>query len=77
MSEGKYEVMETGNSSVMAYRKYDEQDDFIILVNFSSQEQAYTIAVEEYSIFMNNYENEEAINKGMLRPLKLSFSKNK
>ena len=68
MSEGKYEVMETGNSSVMAYRKYDEQDDFIILVNFSSQEQAYTIAVEEYSIFMNNYENEEAINKGMLRP---------
>ncbi len=75
MSEGKYEVMETGNSSVMAYRKYDEQDDFIILVNFSSQEQAYTIAVEEYSIFMNNYENEEAINKGMLRPLKLSFSK--
>ncbi|MGM5692330.1 glycoside hydrolase family 13 protein [Streptococcus suis] len=68
MSEGKYEVMETGNSSVMAYRKYDEQDDFIILVNFSSQEQAYTIAVEEYSIFMNNYENEEAINKGTLRP---------
>ncbi|HEL1630869.1 glycoside hydrolase family 13 protein [Streptococcus suis] len=68
MSEGKYEVMETGNSSVMAYRKYDEQDDFIILVNFSSQEQAYTIAVEEYSIFMNNYENKEAINKGMLRP---------
>lgn len=68
MSEGKYEVMETGNSSVMAYRKYDEQDDFIILVNFSSQEQAYTIAVEEYSIFMNNYENEETINKGMLRP---------
>ncbi|HEM3532594.1 glycoside hydrolase family 13 protein [Streptococcus suis] len=68
MSEGKYEVIETGNSSVMAYRKYDEQDDFIILVNFSSQEQAYTIAVEEYSIFMNNYENEEAINKGMLRP---------
>ncbi|HFI0435877.1 TPA: alpha-glucosidase [Streptococcus suis] len=68
MSEGKYEVMETENSSVMAYRKYDEQDDFIILVNFSSQEQAYTIAVEEYSIFMNNYENEEAINKGMLRP---------
>ncbi|CYV57387.1 glycoside hydrolase family 13 protein [Streptococcus suis] len=68
MSEGKYEVMETGNSSVMAYRKYDEQDDFIILVNFSSQEQAYTIAVEEYSIFMNNYENEEVINKGMLRP---------
>ncbi len=67
MSEGKYEVMGTGNSSVMAYRKYDEQDDFIILVNFR-QEQAYTIAVEEYSIFMNNYENEEAINKGMLRP---------
>ncbi|HFU3705194.1 TPA: alpha-glucosidase [Streptococcus suis] len=68
MSEGKYEVIETENSSVMAYRKYDEQDDFIILVNFSSQEQAYTIAVEEYSIFMNNYENEEAINKGTLRP---------
>ncbi|MBL1125845.1 alpha-glucosidase [Streptococcus suis] len=68
MSEGNYEVMETGNSLVMAYRKYDEQDDFIILVNFSSQEQAYTIAVEEYSIFMNNYENEEAINKEMLRP---------
>ncbi|HEL1748025.1 TPA: alpha-glucosidase [Streptococcus suis] len=68
MSEGKYEVIETGNSSVMAYRKYDDQDDFIILVNFSSQEQAYTIAVEEYSIFMNNYENEEAINKEMLRP---------
>ncbi|MBO3642655.1 glycoside hydrolase family 13 protein [Streptococcus suis] len=68
MSEGKYEVIETGNNLVMAYRKYDEQDDFIILVNFSSQEQAYTIAVEEYSIFMNNYENEEAINKEMLRP---------
>ncbi|AUA19440.1 alpha-glucosidase [Streptococcus suis] len=68
MSEGNYEVIETGNDLVMAYRKYDEQDDFITLVNFSSQEQAYTIAVEEYSIFMNNYENEEAINKEMLRP---------
>ncbi|NQN95102.1 alpha-glucosidase [Streptococcus suis] len=68
MSEGNYEVIETGNPLVMAYRKYDEQDDFITLVNFSSQEQAYTIAVEEYSIFMNNYENEEAINKEMLRP---------
>ncbi len=37
MSEGKYEVMETGNSSIMAYRKYDEQDDFIILVNFQAR----------------------------------------
>ncbi|MHC3756107.1 glycoside hydrolase family 13 protein [Streptococcus suis] len=68
MSEGKYEVMETGNSSVMAYRKYDEQDDFIILVNFTSEEQAYELSLEDYSVFMHNYDNKVIFDKSVLRP---------
>lgn len=68
MSEGKYEVMETGNSLVMAYRKYDEQDDFIILVNFTSEEQAYELSLEDYSVFMHNYDNKVIFDKSVLRP---------
>ncbi|MGQ7449378.1 glycoside hydrolase family 13 protein [Streptococcus suis] len=68
MSEGKYEVMETGNSSVMAYRKYDEQDDFIILVNFTSEEQAFEVSSEGYSLFMHNYDNKVIFDKSVLRP---------
>lgn len=68
MSEGKYEVMETGNSSVMAYRKYDEQDDFIILVNFTSDEQAFEVSSEGYSLFMNNYEEAAFLAGQLLRP---------
>ncbi|HEM4276343.1 TPA: alpha-glucosidase [Streptococcus suis] len=68
MSEGKYEVMETRNSSVMAYRKYDEQDDFIILVNFTSEEQAYELSLEDYSVFMHNYDNKVIFDKSVLRP---------
>ncbi|HEM3610406.1 TPA: alpha-glucosidase [Streptococcus suis] len=68
MSEGKYEVMETGNSSVMAYRKYDEQDDFIILVNFTSDEQAFELSSEGYSLFMHNYEEDAFLAGQLLRP---------
>ncbi|HFI0328701.1 TPA: alpha-glucosidase [Streptococcus suis] len=68
MSEGKYEVMETGNSSVMAYRKYDEQDDFIILVNFTSNEQAFEVSSEGYSLFMHNYEEAAFLAGQLLRP---------
>ncbi|NQJ73214.1 alpha-glucosidase [Streptococcus suis] len=68
MSEGKYEVIETGNSSVMAYRKYDEQDDFIILVNFTSDEQAFDVSSEEYSLFMHNYDEAAFLDRQILRP---------
>ena len=68
MSEGKYEVMETGNSSVIAYRKYDEQDDFIILVNFTSDEQAFEVSSEGYSLFMHNYEEAAFLAGQLLRP---------
>ncbi len=68
MSEGKYEVMETGNSSVMAYRKYDEQDDFIILVNFTSDEQTFEVSSEGYSLFMHNYEEAAFLAGQLLRP---------
>ncbi|HFI0000306.1 TPA: alpha-glucosidase [Streptococcus suis] len=68
MSEGKYEVMETGNSLVMAYRKYDEQDDFIILVNFTSDEQAFEVSSEGYSLFMHNYEETAFLAGQLLRP---------
>lgn len=68
MSEGKYEVMETGNSSVMAYRKYDEQDDFIILVNFTSDEQAFEVSSQGYSLFMHNYEEAAFLAGQLLRP---------
>ena len=68
MSEGKYEVMETGNSSVMAYRKYDEQDDFIILVNFTSDEQAFEVSSEGYALFMHNYEEAAFLAGQLLRP---------
>lgn len=68
MSEGKYEVMETGNSLVMAYRKYDEKDDFIILVNFTSDEQAFEVSSEGYSLFMHNYEEDAFLAGQLLRP---------
>ncbi|MCK4029296.1 glycoside hydrolase family 13 protein [Streptococcus iners] len=68
MSEGKYEVIETGNDLVMAYRKYDEKDDFIILVNFTSEEQAYELSLEDYSLFMHNYDNKVIFDKSVLRP---------
>lgn len=68
MSEGNYEVMETGNSLVMAYRKYDEQDDFIILVNFTSDEQAFDVSGEGYFLFMHNYENGVNLDENVLRP---------
>ncbi|MGQ7366775.1 glycoside hydrolase family 13 protein [Streptococcus suis] len=68
MSEGKYEVMETGNSLVMAYRKYDDQDDFIILVNFTSDEQAFDVSSEEYSLFMHNYDEAAFLDRQILRP---------
>ncbi|HEM2768847.1 TPA: alpha-glucosidase [Streptococcus suis] len=68
MSEGNYEVIETGNPLVMAYRKYDEQDDFIILVNFTSDEQTYEVSSEGYSMFMHNYENGVNLDENVLRP---------
>lgn len=68
MSEGNYEVIETGNPLVMAYRKYDEQDDFIILVNFTSDEQTYEVSSEGYSMFMHNYENGVDLDENVLRP---------
>ena len=68
MSEGYYEVMETGNSSAMAYRKYDEQDDFIILVNFTSDEQAFEVSSEGYSLFMHNYEEAAFLAGQLLKP---------
>ena len=68
MSEGKYEVMETGNSSVMAYRKYDEQDDFIILVNFTSDEQTFEVSSKGYSLFMHNYEEAAFLAGQLLKP---------
>ncbi|MBY5025712.1 alpha-glucosidase [Streptococcus suis] len=68
MSEGNYEVIETGNPLVMAYRKYDEQDNFIILVNFTSDEQTYEVSSEGYSMFMHNYENGVNLDENVLRP---------
>ncbi|HEM5264771.1 TPA: alpha-glucosidase [Streptococcus suis] len=68
MSEGNYEVIETGNPLVMSYRKYDEQDDFIILVNFTSEEQAYELSLGDYSVFMHNYDNKVIFDKSVLRP---------
>ncbi|MBY4961042.1 alpha-glucosidase [Streptococcus suis] len=68
MSEGNYEVIETGNPLVMAYRKYDEQDNFIILVNFTSDEQAFDVSSEGYFLFMHNYENGVNLDENVLRP---------
>ncbi|HEM5173529.1 TPA: alpha-glucosidase [Streptococcus suis] len=68
MSEGNYEVIETGNPLVMSYRKYDEQDDFIILVNFTSEEQAFDVSSEGYFLFMHNYENGVNLDENVLRP---------
>lgn len=68
MSEGKYKIIETGNNGVMGYRKYDEADDFIILANFTSELQVCDVSVEDYFIFMGNYENEESSARLQLRP---------
>lgn len=68
MSEGEYEVMGTGNKTVLAYHKYDEQDDFIIVANFTSEDQSYTLSVQDYSIFMNNYDDECNLKPNYLRP---------
>ncbi|HFI0265564.1 TPA: alpha-glucosidase [Streptococcus suis] len=68
MSEGNYEVIETGNHLVMAYRKYDKQDDFVILVNFTSDEQAFEVSSEGYSLFMHNYDEAAFLDRQILRP---------
>ncbi|HFI0043229.1 TPA: alpha-glucosidase [Streptococcus suis] len=68
MSEGNYEVIETGNHLVMAYRKYDKQDDFVILVNFTSDEQAFEVSSEGYSLFMHNYDEVAFLDRQILRP---------
>lgn len=68
MSEGQYELLETGNNRVMAYHKYDDQDDFIILANFTGEEQSYTFSADGYTLFMHNYESDGLFDRHLLRP---------
>ncbi len=68
MSEGQYEVVETGNEKVVAYRKYDEQTEFLVLANFSRQEESYWTDVSGYQPFLSNYQDKEAGAANQLAP---------
>ncbi len=54
MAEGSYQALETGNPHVLAYRKFDEEDEFTVIVNFTKEMQNYTLDVKG-DIFLYNY----------------------
>lgn len=66
MAEGQFEALETGNDLVLAYRKFDQNDEFTILVNFSQEEQEYSLSAEG-QVFLHNYASPSK-NSSTLRP---------
>ncbi|MBY5020750.1 alpha-glucosidase [Streptococcus suis] len=68
MAEGNYESLDTGNPLVLAYRKFDDTDEVVVLVNFSNQPQEYCL--EEQlggTILIRNYSTESE-HPSQLRP---------
>lgn len=57
MAEGRYEVIETNDPLVLAYRKVDERDEFVVVVNFSKEERSADVAydISSHQLFMQNY----------------------
>ncbi|MFC3928527.1 glycoside hydrolase family 13 protein [Streptococcus caprae] len=57
LAQGQYERLEAGNPQVLAYRKFDENDEFIVIVNFGKGDQAYQLDydISDYEFFMQNY----------------------
>lgn len=68
MAEGNYETLDTGNPLVLAYRKFDDVDEFVVLVNFSNQAQEYRLEEQlGETILIHNYSTESE-DTSQLRP---------
>lgn len=67
MAEGNYQALETGNPHVLAYRKFDENDEFTILVNFTKETQNYQLTTKG-EIFFYNYPEVTDQHQHTLRP---------
>ncbi|MGT2799698.1 glycoside hydrolase family 13 protein [Streptococcus marmotae] len=78
LAQGQYEALDTRNDAVLAYRKYDEQNEFIVLVNFSEQFQHYRLNDgERGTIFIGNYKEESDGIHQVLRPYEALVFKKK
>ncbi|MGT2711110.1 glycoside hydrolase family 13 protein [Streptococcus oriscaviae] len=68
LSQGLYQNLPTGNPSVLAYRKYDEADAFVVIVNFTAQDQPHSADLTgNGELFMSNYQ-ELSNHSNLLRP---------
>ncbi|WP_105110526.1 glycoside hydrolase family 13 protein [Streptococcus suis] len=68
MAEGNYETLDTGNPLVLAYRKFDDVDEFVVLVNFSNQAQEFCLEEQlGETILIHNY-SMESEDTSQLRP---------
>ncbi|HEL1586139.1 TPA: alpha-glucosidase [Streptococcus suis] len=76
MAEGNYEILDTGNPLVLAYRKFDDTDEFVVLVNFSNQPQEYRLEEQlGETILIQNYAT-ESVDSSQLRPYEALVYKN-
>lgn len=69
LAQGQYEALETGNTQVLSYRKYDEHNEFVVVVNFSDQVQDYQLDdVYRGSLLLQNYRGPLDPSPNRLRP---------
>lgn len=63
---GKYELVDKENPKVYAYTRKDEQGEFLIMCNLTSEEAEVSVSMQEAQLMLNNYKEVNAT--PVLRP---------
>jgi len=66
---GGHKLLDTDNPNVLAYQRYDGNEQIVIVVNFSKYQQSYNLQIDRkyFNCLIHNYGN-EVINSDTLKP---------
>ena len=56
---GDYESLQNGHPAIFAYRRWDDKNEFLILLNFSDQKQLFEEQTRKLELLINNYDYKE------------------
>ncbi len=73
LAYGKYDILLEADQNIYAYQRQGEQNNLLVLLNFSENEAAYDLndqlEIKQAELILNNYQQEADFElKGSLRP---------
>lgn len=57
---GDYESLQNDHQNIFAYRRWDDENEYLVLLNFSDQNQLFEEQIDELELLVNNYDYKDS-----------------